>query len=276
MYPILGKLALGNQLLIIKSYRFFLVLAVLFVIAIGFYMLVKRGIPRAKALLFLLTMVLAVPIGARLLHILSNPRYYAGDPGKMFNLHLVGFALYGGLILAVLAAWGFCRVMKLDLWRVADAIVPGLGIGLAITRVGCYLNGCCFGKITGMPWGVVFPPGSPANPNNLSGTGLVNHLFQVFSNAAVHPTQLYELLAALLGTALALWVMKRQKKDGLAFLAFVLWFTSFRWFNWHFRVPSATLALPYAFYPVLYAGIIMIAAILFYRRLIQDNDSFDS
>ncbi len=253
-------------MLAIKSYRFFLVLAIIALVSISYFFLVKRGLFWKKTLIFLLLMVLAVPIGARLLHILSNYAYYDGDVSKMLNLHPVGFALYGGLILAVISAWMACRVMKIDLWRVADGVTPGLGIGIAITRIGCYLNGCCFGKSTELAWGVTFPPGSSANVYQLLNNNKGINFFDFLSTTAVHPTQIYELLAALLGTILALYILRRQKNDGMAFLVFVLWFTSFRWINWYFRVPPSTLDVPLYFYPCLYGCIIIIAGFLLYRR----------
>lgn len=266
MHPVLFKVFIGEQLLTVKAYPFFLVLAAITAVTISFFFFIKRRISKGQALIFLFAMVLAVPIGARLLHIASNPSYYAGDLSRMFSIHPVGFALYGGLILAVFTAWVVCRFMQLDLWLVADAVVPGLGIGIAVSRIGCFLNGCCFGIYTDLPWGVTFPPGSPANPLPIAGNGF-SSLFQSFASMPVHPTQLYELGAALLGTALALIIMKRQKNDGIAFLVFVLWFSMFRWINWHLRVPSATLAVPLWFYPLLYAGIIIVAGILLYRRV---------
>lgn len=266
MYPTLFSIVLGEQLLTVKAYPFFLALAVITAVFISYFFLIKRGISKSQTLIFLVAMILAVPAGARLLHIASNPSYYAGDLSRMFSLHAVGFALYGGLILAVFTAWAVCRVMGLNLWRVADAVVPGLGIGIAVSRIGCFLNGCCFGIYTDLPWGMTFPPGSPANPVPKAANGF-NSLFQSFASMPVHPTQLYELGAALLGTVLALLIMKRQKNDGMAFLVFVMWFSAFRWVNWHLRVPSATLAVPLWFYPLLYAGIIIVAGFLLYRRI---------
>ena len=266
MHPILFRIPMGGQLLLIKSYSFFFVLAIIAVVSISFLFLVKRGLSWKQAFIFLLLMVLAVPIGSRMLHILSNYDYYAGDVSKMLNLHPVGFALYGGLTLAVISAWMACRVMQLDLWRVADAVTPGLGIGIAITRIGCYLNGCCYGKSTELAWGVTFPPGSPANVYQLLGNKNGINIFDFFSTTAVHPTQIYELLAAVLGTILAVYILRKQKNDGVAFLVFVLWFTTFRWINWHFRVPSQTLEVPLYFYPILYGCILIIAGFLLYRR----------
>lgn len=267
MHPILCNIFLGEQLLTVKAYPFFLALAVITAVSISFFFFKKRGISKVQTRIFLFAMVLAIPAGARLLHIASNPSFYADDPSRMFSLHPIGFALYGGLLLAVFMAWAVCRVMRLDIWQVADAVVPGLGIGIAVSRVGCFLNGCCFGKYTDMPWGVIFPPGCPANPGQMPGSIFGRSLFKSLMSAPVHPTQLYELAAVLLGTALALFIMKRQKNNGIAFLFFVVWFSAFRWINWYLRVPSATLAVPPWFYPVLYAGIIAAAGILLYRRL---------
>lgn len=270
MHPILFSISPGDQLLTVKAYSFFLALAVIAAVIISSFFFIKRGIPGRQTFIFLLAVVPAVPVGARLLHILSNPSFYAADMGRMFSLNATGFALYGGLILAVFTAWAVCRVMQLSLWRVADAVVPGLGVGIAVSRIGCFLNGCCFGRYTDLPWGILFPPGCPANPSPMAGNGF-NSMLSSFMAVPVHPTQLYELAAALLGTVLALLIMKRQKNDGIAFLFFVICFSAFRWINWHFRVPSPTFTMPFWFYPLLYAGIIVVAGILLYKRTQGDG-----
>lgn len=95
-----------------------------------------------------------------------------------------GLTFYGGLLLAVPGGLWFARRKRLDPWRVADITAPCIMLGLAIGRVGCFLNGCCYGAATGAWPGVRFP----------------GHAH------AVHPTQLYEAAAALLiGLVLLRW-----------------------------------------------------------------------
>jgi phosphatidylglycerol:prolipoprotein diacylglycerol transferase len=99
-------------------------------------------------------------------------------------------------------------------WKVADLCAPWIAFGLALTRVGCFLNGCCFGKITNVPWAVRFPVGSPAweaqrDAHLLSGPA---------SAFPVHPTQIYLALLDGLTFAVLYFVIRRRKRfDGQIF-----------------------------------------------------------
>src|SRR5207302_11516649 len=104
-----------------------------------------------------------------------------------------GLAYYGGFLLATGYAYYYTRKHRLSFWRVADLAAPAIMLGLFFGRMGCYLNGCSYGKETGSPLGVVFPRGSSAwraqfDAGRIS-LGVMAH--------AVHPTQLYEALACL-------------------------------------------------------------------------------
>ena len=68
-----------------------------------------------------------------------------------------GGVFYGGLLAGILVAWWYARRYQLPLWRTADVLAPGVVIGQAIGRLGCFMNGCCYGHPTAVPWGVKFP-----------------------------------------------------------------------------------------------------------------------
>jgi len=121
-----------------------------------------------------------------------------------------GFVFYGGFIGAVLATVLYARRNRLPLWNVADAMAPSVALGHAIGRLGCFFNGCCYGKATTLPWGVPHP-----NPYATQG-------------ATVHPTQLYEVLGNLAICASLSVYYRRKKFDGQIWWLYVLIYGALR------------------------------------------------
>jgi phosphatidylglycerol---prolipoprotein diacylglyceryl transferase len=111
------------------------------------------------------------------------------------NLPDGGLVWYGGLVSGALAAVWLARKRKINFLEVGDVVIPSLLLGLAFGRVGCFLNGCCYGDRCSLPWGVRFPMGSVPDMS------LVLHGYlgadQDFS-LRLHPTQLYSALNALI------------------------------------------------------------------------------
>lgn len=107
-----------------------------------------------------------------------------------------GLVFYGGLIGAVVALSVYIAFNRFPLLRTADACAPYAALGEAITRVGCFLTGCCWGRPTNLPWGTSFPKGSSAYwyMRNMSHELDQSHAF----TPALHPTQLYMCLGLLL------------------------------------------------------------------------------
>ncbi len=120
-----------------------------------------------------------------------------------------GLAYYGGFVFAVAFGVWYCRHHKMPVGRVGDLSAPAIALGLFFGRMGCYFNGCCYGKETQSRFGVVFPRGSIAWRAQLdAGAITVNQAAR-----AVHPTQLYEALACLLISAI-LYLVVRPRKRG--------------------------------------------------------------
>jgi phosphatidylglycerol:prolipoprotein diacylglycerol transferase len=100
------------------------------------------------------------------------------------------------------------------MWTVADALTPSFALGTMFGRIGCFLNGCCYGRPTHLPWGVVFPPDSFA--------GLE------FGNTPVHPSQIYFSLAGLALFAFTWAVRRRARVPGTLFWTFIALFALVR------------------------------------------------
>jgi phosphatidylglycerol:prolipoprotein diacylglycerol transferase len=130
-----------------------------------------------------------------------------------------GFAYYGGFIAAVLFSFYYTRRHALGWWRVADLASPAIALGLFFGRVGCFLNGCCYGKPTEGAFGVRFPRGSIAWRAQVDA-----HLIGPADQALrVHATQLYEALGSLaLFVILYFVITPRRKREGDCFAGLLI------------------------------------------------------
>ncbi|MBI5710086.1 MAG: prolipoprotein diacylglyceryl transferase [Candidatus Eisenbacteria bacterium] len=154
----------------------------------------------------LVTLVAAV-LGARALFVLEHIADYRGQWMSVLRIWQGGLTLYGGLAAGTMGGLLTARQVGLPIWVVADALTPSLALGTMIGRVGCFLNGCCYGRPTRLAWGVVFPPDSFASLE--------------FGPVPVHPSQLYFALAGLVLFAI-LWPLRlRLRTPGLLFWALV-------------------------------------------------------
>jgi phosphatidylglycerol---prolipoprotein diacylglyceryl transferase len=165
MHPILVQIG------VFPLYSYGLLLALSFILAL--YLTLKRadkaGIPRPVINDLALWVLAGGIIGCRLAYVIVN--YKDEFQGRLLNIinplqngvfGIGGMNLIGGLILATLLGMAFIRWKKYSPLLAADLVMPTVALGIGITRIGCFLNGCCWGKPTGLPWGVTFPPESPA------------------------------------------------------------------------------------------------------------------
>lgn len=182
-----------------------------FSFALGIWLAVRRGTRRGvdpSALTDLsIAILVASIVGARLLFILPYWDEFSAHPLRIFEVWRGGLTMYGGLLGAIAASVVFMRVKKMPFWKVSDIVAPSVALGLAFTRIGCFLNGCCFGLPTDLPWGCRFPPTSAAGAE--------------FYGVAIHPAQLYDSLVGFGIFAILLTVEKRLRGDGRLFLLFV-------------------------------------------------------
>jgi len=198
----------------VRSYG--LMLAVAFLVGTWLALREARrlGLDEDKVVSVVLITLVASILGARALYVLEHVHEFRREWGSVLALWQGGLTLYGGVIAGTVAGLWSARAMGLSMWRLADALTPAVALGTLFGRVGCYLNGCCYGRPTTLPWGVHFPSDSYA--------GLE------FGNAAVHPSQLYFALAGLGLFAIA-WVLRRRLRvPGTLFWLFLLLFALVR------------------------------------------------
>lgn len=134
------------------------------------------------------------------------------------NVAAGGLVVFGSLPTAAIAAWLFARRRGLDLLQLADCIAPGLLVGLSLGRVGCFLNGCCYGGTCDLPWAVTFPPESPPWFDQVQ-RGLLPNLpvEMVGRSLPVHPAQLYAAIDAAILAWLAVCFTPLCRRDGQIF-----------------------------------------------------------
>ncbi len=209
MHPVLLSFHLGATEVTLRAYGTFYVLAFVVAVALGTLIAWRQGFAWRRALAVFAGALTAGVVGARLLDLVSNWSYYAEDISRIYALDFRGFSLYGGLVLALSTGLILARALHLPVWRLADSAVPALAVGIGLMRVGCFLNGCCFGTSTSLPWAITYPPGSSAWAQQL-GTGEIGLLGFAGTMRPVHPTQLYEIVAALLLGALRPVVASRS------------------------------------------------------------------
>jgi len=156
--------------------------------------------------------------GARLFYVIQDREHVFEDAQSvgdyffaMINLREGGLVLYGGIVLALTAFLLFCRRRKLSPLLMTDVIMPSFFLGLAFGRLGCFMNGCCYGDSCGLPWAVSFPLGSVPDMA-LVGRGFVEKGASV--TLSLHPSQLYSALNALLLSGLMHYYFRVRSRDG--------------------------------------------------------------
>ncbi|OGC82204.1 MAG: hypothetical protein A2V81_00485 [Candidatus Abawacabacteria bacterium RBG_16_42_10] len=259
MNPFRIHFSLFDQAFTIGPYTIFFFLALATVVIGGIIFAARRGFDRKKVTIIMLVMLVSSVVGARLLNALVNFPAYWENPAKLFAFDASGFSLYGGIAMAIISGLISCHFLRLNIFKLGDTLIPFLGIGIGIMRIGCFMNGCCFGKETDLPWGVHFPFLSPAHLYQLSNGG------SFLEVDGVHPTQLYELVAAFSLSAIAFTLLKKKTPEGMTMLIFLMGFSLFRLINSYLRVNPGTFSVSPYFYPAIYLLIIAVCSILFIR-----------
>lgn len=149
------------------------------------------------------------------------------DCFAIFEVWRGGLTFYGGFIFATAFGLYFARKHRMGAWKVADLCAPWIAFGLALTRIGCFLNGCCYGKVTDAPWAVRFPIGSPAWAAQRDAHLIANRAPAL----PVHPTEIYLALLNWLTFVVLYFVVRRRKRfDGEVFAWLLIMKGAFRSF----------------------------------------------
>ncbi len=165
-----------------------------------------------------------VVIGGRLGYVFFyNFDYFLSNPLYLVQVWTGGMAFHGGLLGVITAMWWYGRKNSRTFFSVADFIAPLVPMGLALGRLGNFINGELWGRVSDVPWAMVFPTGGP-DPR--------------------HPSQLYQM--AMEGIALFLilnWFIRKPRPAGAVSGLFLFGYGSFRFIAEYFREPDAHIGL---------------------------------
>lgn len=211
----------------IRWYGIFIALAIAWIVAWLLWQS-KRGARTTYDTVFAVALV-GIPSGviiSRLLHVLDNivvaklhPELaligaafdYTQDPGRILGAE--GLTAYGAVLGASLGVWVYCRIAKVRIGYFFDLLAPAVIMAQAVIgRIGCTLNGCCYGLACSLPWGVEY-----TDPSSLG-----------FGTGVVHPTQVYEIIFGLIVFGVLVRLRGRFKPDGSLFLIYLGLYAAWR------------------------------------------------
>jgi phosphatidylglycerol:prolipoprotein diacylglycerol transferase len=195
----------------VRWYGIMVALAVLVVI-LWLVWQVRRGAKISYDTILTAALV-GVPSGiivSRLLHVIDMWDYYSQYPGQIIGAS--GLTIWGAVLGATLGIWIYSKFRHFNFGYLADLLAPAVPLAQAVGRVGCTLNGCCYGAETSLPWGVVY-----TNPQCYAPLGV-----------AVHPTQIYEIVYLLIIFGVLFSLRRRLKPDGSLFLIYLSLYSIWR------------------------------------------------
>ncbi len=237
----------------------------------GIYLAMRRakhfGIDYQHVLDLSVYIILSAVVGSRVLYVAFHLEEYSSIL-DMFALWEGGATLYGGLSLAILSSYLFAKKRRLGFLVLADIVSPSLALGIMLTRIGCFMSGCCFGKATSLPWGVVFPPECAAGiySRQLAGT-------PSGTPVPLHPVQLYASLYGLITLLVLLALQRRIRKTGGLFGAFLILYGVFRFAVDFLRVYEENMRVLWGLTlnQLLSAGLLMIGVFLLSRKISEKS-----
>ena len=210
----------------VPSYGFLLALSFLIGTGLSAWLAKREGLKPEAILDVVICIILGAFVGARVYYVLLYRDRFRGDFLRAFVPFVEagegfgGLVLFGGIVGGVVAALLYLRLRRLPAGGYLDTIAPSIALGVALTRVGCFLNGCCHGIGWDSPLAVSFPPGSPAG-----------QFQEEIGAAGLHPSQLYESFGGLAILLLLLTAGRRWRPwEGLRFSLAVLLYAVLRFF----------------------------------------------
>ncbi len=234
MYPILFQFGP------LKVYSYGLMVALAFIVATYLAKLEasRKNIDPDKILNLSIWLVISGILGGRIFYVLQNLTYYFKYPYQIFMLNRGGLSFYGGFGLAVIGAIIFLKRENLPLSKTLDIVAPYLALGQSIGRIGCFLNGCCYGKPTNFFFAVYFPE----------------------EFVARHPTQLYASLNLLL-----IFIILRVSRAP-SFLLYCLLYSGSRFFIEYFRGDNLPVFATFTIHQLISVGIFITSGLFLWKR----------
>jgi phosphatidylglycerol:prolipoprotein diacylglycerol transferase len=195
---------------------------------------------------YITTTIVGMFLGARFFYVfIYNWDQYSQNPHEVFYVWQGGLSFHGALFGMCLATWWFAHKHKLHFFELADCMAAVSGPGLLFGRIGNFINGELYGRVTTSAFGIVFPDGGP------------------FPR---HPSQLYEgILEGIILGSFLFWLHRRQKIYGMISTLFLIGYGSFRFIVEFFREPDAQLGY---YFGVLTMGQILCLVMIAFSSVI--------
>lgn len=168
--------------------------------------------------LFFVILVCGI-LGARLLYVLINFAYFQYNLLEIFTIWKGGLVFFGGFIGGITGSIVMLKIKKLPVFKSADTIAPGVALGHAIGRLGCFFAGCCYGRECTLPFAVTF-----THPKSLAPLDVY-----------LHPTQIYMVVANLCLFFILVWIQKHKRFNGMVFVSYIIIYSVFRFVIEFFR-----------------------------------------
>jgi phosphatidylglycerol:prolipoprotein diacylglycerol transferase len=217
MYPELFHLGP----LTVHTYGMFFALGILAAVGLSEHLHRRAGGTPGAINDMALPIVIGGVLGARILFLLVESEHYLRHPIEILMIWKGGLVFYGGFIGGALAFIITAWIRKLDLWNLADSTAPGLALGHALGRLGCFFAGSCYGKPTEVAWAVTF-----TDPNSLAANII---------GIPVHPTQLYSAAFLTFLSGILVLIGSKRTFRGQVIATYGILYGIFRFFIEFFR-----------------------------------------
>jgi phosphatidylglycerol:prolipoprotein diacylglycerol transferase len=203
MHPVLFKVGPFT----LHTYGIFVAAAFFLAIFLSLHLANREGLDAERMLDLAFYITLSAIVGARLLFVIVEYPYFLENPLRIFKIWEGGLVFFGGLILAVIVAILYMKKQGMPVLKVGDIVAPAMVLAQSVGRFGCLSAGCCYGKQTDVPWGIVF-----SNPDSLVPAERLG--------LTLHPTQLYSSLANLTLFLFLFILYKKKRFDGQVLLMY--------------------------------------------------------
>jgi phosphatidylglycerol:prolipoprotein diacylglycerol transferase len=267
MHPVLFKVGWFS----VYSFGFMLAVSFLVGIYLSAHRAKRLGVNPQHILDLSVYIIISGVVGSRLLYVAFHLHEYE-NPIDVFALWQGGATLYGGFLLAVVAGYVFSKRRKIGFFLLGDIIAPAIALGVMLTRVGCFLSGCCYGAQTSCPLGVVFPPDSPA--------GAYARRLAAEQGAEIvhlHPSQLYDSFLGLVTVVLLLSLRGKLVKRGATFGLLLLCYGAFRFGVDFFRFYEENMRLGDHFnLNQVVSAVFVVVGILLLTRKTREKTQFQT
>ena len=275
MLPDISLSAMGAQIHI-HTYDLFVWLSMATGLAMAYGQLIRMGTGRRTAVFTCAVTGASFLLGARILNYVINYKKYAEAGIPLFIMKSGYFSLYGGIAASFLVLYISSQRLRKDFLELMDSLTVPFLLSYFVMKIGCFLNGCCYGKMTKSAFSVPLPLREQAA---LDSSPLISQFFGS-PEIRVYPAQLMEASAAIFIIAAVLLAERlfrskikgNRKGAGFALSAALLSF--FRLIVLQFRSTSYSYAVLNIFYPMLYFSIIAFSAAFLCSRLCLRNPDF--